>query len=106
MLPDILLHPCLLSYQNLNLPASPKLLLTQGAMAQEYQALISNGTWTLCPRPINQHVLRNRQVYKIKQQSDGSIDRFKARLVAKGFEQQSGVDYTETFSSDIKPSTI
>jgi hypothetical protein len=64
------------------------------AMTHEFNALISNGTWTLCPRPLNRHVIRNRWVYKIKQRADGSIDRFKARLVAKGFEQQNGVDYT------------
>jgi hypothetical protein len=58
----------------------------RAAMTQEYDALISNGTWTLCPRPSNQHVIRNKWVYRIKQKPDGSIERFKARLVAKGFE--------------------
>jgi hypothetical protein len=71
-------------------------------MNQEYEALISNGTWTLCPRPLNHNVIRNKWVYKIKQHSDGTLDRFKARLVAKGFEQQSGIDYTNTFSPVIK----
>jgi hypothetical protein len=43
------------------------------AMNQEYEALISNGTWTLCPRPLNHNVIRNKWVYKIKQHSDGTL---------------------------------
>jgi hypothetical protein len=68
------------------------------AMTQKFEALISNGTWTLCPRPLRHNVIRNKWVYKIKQHPDGTIDRFKACLVAKGFEQQCGVDYMDTFS--------
>ena len=37
---------------------------------------------------------------------DGTIERLKARLVSKGFDQQNGIDYTETFSLVIKPATI
>jgi hypothetical protein len=76
------------------------------AMQLEFDALISNDTWTLCPRPLQHNVIRNKWVFKIKKQADGTVERFKARLVAKGFDQQSGVDYTETFSPVIKPSTI
>jgi hypothetical protein len=75
-------------------------------MQQEYEALIKNGTWTLCPKPPHQNLIRNKWVYKIKRQLDGTIDRFKARLVAKGFYQRSGIDYTKTFSPMIKPATI
>ena len=53
------------------------------AMKLEFDALTSNGTWTLCSRPNNHNVIRNKWVYKIKQKSDGFVDHFKARLVAK-----------------------
>jgi transposase InsO family protein len=78
----------------------------QLAMQQEFSALISNGTWSLCPRPYHTNIIRNKWVYKIKRKADGSLDRFNARLVAKGFEQQRGIDYTDTFSLVIKSSTI
>jgi hypothetical protein len=76
------------------------------AMTIEVDALMKNHTWTLCPRPSHKRVLRNRWVYKLKQKSEGSIERYKAHLVVKGFEQQGGIDYIETFSPVIKPATI
>ena len=45
-------------------------------------------------------------VFKLKHNSDGSINRYKARLVAKGFHQQYGVDFEETFSLVIKPPIV
>jgi hypothetical protein len=76
------------------------------AMKAEIDALVSNHTWTLCPQPPHRHAIHNKWVYKIKRLADGSVERFKARLVAKGFEQQSVIDYTETFSPVIKPASI
>ena len=75
-------------------------------MAVEFEALMANGTWSLCPWPPNRKIIQNKWVYRLKQKADGSIDRHKARLVAKGFDQEDGIDYTKTFSPVIKPTTI
>jgi hypothetical protein len=75
-------------------------------MCMEFEALLSNKTWTLCPRPSHQHVIHNKWAYKNKRKLDGAVDKFKARPVAKVFEQTSRIDYTDTFSPVIKPSTI
>jgi hypothetical protein len=76
------------------------------AMKAEFHALMSNHTWTLCPRLVNKKVIRNKWVFKLKQKADGTIDRYKAKLVAKGFDQEEGVDFHETFSPVIKLATI
>ncbi|RVW41864.1 Retrovirus-related Pol polyprotein from transposon RE1 [Vitis vinifera] len=76
------------------------------AMREEYDALLANETWKLCPRPVDHNVVGNKWVYKVKQTSTGEVDRFKARLVALGFAQEKGIDFTETFSPIIKSSTV
>ncbi|CAL9017956.1 unnamed protein product, partial [Prunus brigantina] len=76
------------------------------AMGEEFNALQRAGTWVLVPPKPTLNVLPNKWVFRIKRNSDGSVQRYKARLVANGFHQQEGLDYGETFSPVVNHSTI
>nr|GEW34166.1 hypothetical protein [Tanacetum cinerariifolium] len=67
------------------------------AMSKELQALEANNTWSLTTLPQGKIPIACKWVFKIKCNSDGSIERLKAILVAKGCTQKEGTNYTETF---------
>lgn len=78
----------------------------QEAMATELKALKDNNTWSLVPLPMGHKPIGCRWVYKIKYNSDGTIERYKACLVAKGYTQVKGIDYKDTFSPKAKLTTL
>ncbi|GKA56389.1 ribonuclease H-like domain-containing protein [Tanacetum coccineum] len=75
-------------------------------MLDEYNALITNRTWVLVPRPANVNVVRSMWLFKHKFNADGSLSQYKVQLVANGRSQQQGIDCDETFSPVVKPATI
>lgn len=75
-------------------------------MALEYDALQRQGTWSLVHIKPDSNAVGCKWVFKLKQRSDGTIERYKARLIAKGFHQQPEMDYGEMFSPVVKHTTV
>ncbi|BBG98547.1 RmlC-like cupins superfamily protein [Prunus dulcis] len=76
------------------------------AMHSELQALEAHHTWSLVSLPPSHRPIGCKWIFRIKYNSDGTVDRFKARLVAKGFNQREGVDFTDTFAPVAKLITV
>ena len=78
----------------------------RAAMEEEMHALAANETWDLVDAPKGVKPIGCRWVYKVKYNTDGSVNRYKARLVAKGYAQQHGIDYDETYAPVAKMKTV
>jgi histone deacetylase 1/2 len=60
------------------------------AMQEEYNALLKNNTWSLVTPPVHKSPIGCKWVFRVKENSDGTINKYKARLVAKGFIKELG----------------
>jgi hypothetical protein len=78
----------------------------QHAMAEEIVALEQTGTWDLVPCLLCVRPITCKWVYKVKNLSDGSLERYKTRLIARGFQQEHDRDYDETFPLVAHMTTI
>lgn len=67
---------------------------------------LSKMKWHLVPWQKGTNVIICKWVFKLKHKVDDSIDRYKACLVAKGFKQRYGIDYSDTYSLVVKPTTV
>jgi len=75
-------------------------------MAKEIEALEMNKTWTIEDLTAGKKPINCKWVYRVKYNSDGSIERYKARLVIRGDQQVDGFDYHETFAPVAKMVSI
>ncbi|OWY93963.1 Retrotransposon protein, Ty1-Copia subclass, partial [Phytophthora megakarya] len=72
------------------------------AIDKEMASLIANKTWTVMPLPTGKRALSSRWLFKIKYNSDGSIERKKARFVVIGCQQVRHIDFDEIFAPVVR----
>ena len=76
------------------------------AMNEELSAHERNNTWSVVDKDASMNVISTKWVFVKKRDENGVVKRFKARMVARGFNQQYGIDYTETFAPVIKMKSL
>ena len=59
-------------------------------MVEEYDSIVINNALEIVPRPVDKSVVGSRWIYKVKQATDGSVEKYKARFSAWGFSQIEG----------------
>ena len=91
-------------------PSSSKELVQQptwvDAMVEEYESMIRNSAWEVVPRPMRKSVVGSRWIYKVKQASNGSEEKYKAIFLALGFSQVEAIDYEDNFAPVSRYSSI
>ena len=77
------------------------------AIDTEYQTLQNIGTFEWVPKlPEGRKSIGSQIVFRFKQDGDGNITKYKACIVTRGFSQIPGQDFTDTFSSVAKFTTL
>lgn len=76
------------------------------ACDDEIASIVKNNTWELVDLPPGAKAIRLKWIFKIKRNSDGTINKHKSRLVAKGYIQRHGIDYEEVFAPVARIETI
>ncbi|CAI7867319.1 unnamed protein product [Closterium sp. NIES-53] len=77
----------------------------QIAMDAEMASLKSTGTYINAVPPSGANIVDGMWIFRVKR-PPGSPPFFKARYVARGFTQRQGVDYFQTFSPNLKMTTL
>jgi len=68
------------------------------AIQEELNQFQRNDVWDLVHKPQHKNIIGTKWVFRNKLNEQGEVVRNKAKLVAQGYNQQEGVDYTETFA--------
>lgn len=75
-------------------------------MGSEIDDQEENKTWTVEDLPPGKRAIGSQWVYKVKHNSDGTVEPYKARLVSLGNKHKEGEYYGETFVHVAKMGTV
>lgn len=73
------------------------------SMRDEIKSIIENKTWMLTLPPKEAKIIQGRWVFHTKTDANGIIIKYKSRWVVRGFQQENGINYTDTYASVVKP---
>lgn len=76
------------------------------ACDDEISSIERNRTWDLVDLPAGAKAIGLMWIFKVKRNSDGTINKHKSRLVAKGYIQRHGIDYEEVFAPVARIETV
>ena len=76
------------------------------AMQEEMKSLHENHTYDLVELPKGRKALRNKWVYRLKNEENNPRPQSKAHLAVKGFNQKKGIDFEKILSPIVKMSSI
>ena len=68
------------------------------AMREEYHSIMKNDVWYIVPRPERKSIITSRWIYKIKNVTNGSVDKYKSSFVSRGFSKKESIDYEQNFA--------
>ena len=73
---------------------------------EEMQSLVENQAYDLVELPKRRKALRNKRVFKLKNEDNNSNQRYKTRIMVKGCNQKKDIDFEEIFSPMVKMTSI
>ena len=87
----------------MNRPDNSKWVVT---IQEELENLQKAGTWKIVERPKERNIVKNKWVFRIKNDAAGKVEHYKTRLIAKGFTQVFGIDFYDMWAPMAKLGSI
>ena len=66
------------------------------AMLEEYDSIVRNSAWEIVPRLVGKSVVGSIWIYKVKQATDGSVEKYKVNFFPRASYRLRGLTMKKT----------